>query len=123
MDDVYFPSEMVCAVWYGSKMKSSWVKISLPTVFLAGFTTRHAKLKLYSELDRDVFYSDADSIKSKSTGRNDPPLGNFLGEFTYELDGETIRKFISFKLALLFSNWIKIMCTLQLFSIFPSNWL
>ncbi|KAG8176819.1 hypothetical protein JTE90_003447 [Oedothorax gibbosus] len=35
------------------------------------------------------------SDNTKSVETNDPPLGNFLGEFTDELDGETITKFIS----------------------------
>lgn len=84
-------------------------------VFLAAFTTCHARLKLYAELeklDRDVLYFDTDSIIYKSDGINDPPLGNFLGDFTDELDGEVIRKFISGK-----QNYVYIICWCTFFCI------
>lgn len=42
-----------------------------------------------------MLYFDTDSIIYASNGLNDPPLGNFLGEFTDELGGETIVKFVS----------------------------
>ncbi|GBL60237.1 hypothetical protein AVEN_60157-1, partial [Araneus ventricosus] len=42
-----------------------------------------------------VLYHDTDSIIYASNGKNDPPLGYFLGEFTDELGGETITTFIS----------------------------
>lgn len=68
-------------------------------VFIAAFTTCHARLKLYGDLEKlgkDVLYFDTDSIIYATTGRNDPPLGNYLGDFTDELDnGEVITKFIS----------------------------
>ncbi|GBM75549.1 hypothetical protein AVEN_180659-1 [Araneus ventricosus] len=63
-------------------------------------TTAWARLKLYSEIENlgdAVLYHDTDSIIYASNGKNDPPLGNFLGEFTDELDGETITTFISGK--------------------------
>ena len=69
-------------------------------VFLAAFTTCHARLKLYEEIDRlgrDVLYMDTDSIIYKSNGNNDPELGDYLGEFTDELNGETITTFVSGK--------------------------
>ena len=70
-------------------------------IFIAAFTTAWARLKLYSEmekLDRNVLYHDTDSIVYASDGTNDPPLGNFLGEFTDELDGDTISVFVSGKI-------------------------
>lgn len=67
-------------------------------MFIAAFTTCHARMKLYKELNRlqkDILYFDTDSIIYKTTGENDPPLGNYLGDLTDELDGETIKKFVS----------------------------
>ncbi|KAG8174743.1 hypothetical protein JTE90_012064 [Oedothorax gibbosus] len=67
-------------------------------IFLAAFTTCLARLKLYTELDKlqkDVLYFDTDSVVYATDGQNDPPLGNYLGEFTDELNGEIIKKFVS----------------------------
>lgn len=50
------------------------------------------------KLGRNVLYHDTDSIVYVSDGINDPPLGNFLGEFTDELEGDTISTFVSGKL-------------------------
>lgn len=36
------------------------------------------------KLGQHVLYHDTDSIVYKSNGVNDPPLGNFLGEFIDE---------------------------------------
>ncbi|KFM74867.1 hypothetical protein X975_12652, partial [Stegodyphus mimosarum] len=47
------------------------------------------------KLGRDVVYHDTDSIIYATNGRNDPPLGNFLGEFTDELEGDVIQTFVS----------------------------
>ena len=59
-------------------------------VVIAAFTTAHARLKLYSVLEllqRRVLYFDTDSIiyTSKPDEWN-PPLGDYLGELTNELD-------------------------------------
>ncbi|GIY68317.1 uncharacterized protein CEXT_220931, partial [Caerostris extrusa] len=64
----------------------------------AAFTTAWARLKLYQEMDKlgeNVLYHDTDSIIYASDEMNDPPLGNFLGEFTDELDGDEIATFVS----------------------------
>ncbi|XP_035234223.1 uncharacterized protein LOC118206055 isoform X2 [Stegodyphus dumicola] len=51
---------------------------------------------LMEKLGRDVLYHDTDSIIYATNGRNDPPLGNFLEEFTNELlDGDVIKTFMS----------------------------
>lgn len=50
------------------------------------------------KLGKAVLYHDTDSIIYESTGINDPPLGNFLGDFTDELDGDVIKTFISGKI-------------------------
>ncbi|XP_042913586.1 uncharacterized protein [Parasteatoda tepidariorum] len=47
------------------------------------------------KLGDSVLYHDTDSIIYASTGDNDPPLENFLGEFTDELDGDVITSFVS----------------------------
>jgi hypothetical protein len=69
---------------------------------IAAYTTAHARLKLYSELDKlgtQVLYFDTDSIiyVIDHTDQNhyDPPLGDYLGEFKDELDGKTIEEFVS----------------------------
>ena len=59
------------------------------SVALAAFVTCHARLKLYNELKKlneRVLYFDTDSIINVSKdGEYDPPLGDYLGEFTDEL--------------------------------------
>lgn len=101
--DLFFPSEEIAAVTWANK--TEFMEDDLSTnVFIAAFTTCYARLKLYQELQRlgtDVLYFDTDSIVYKSNGQNDPPLGNFLGEFTDELGGDTIKTFVSGKFFLL----------------------
>ena len=69
-------------------------------VVIAAFTTAHARLKLYSVLERlqgRVFYFDTDSvIFTSQPGEWIPPLGDYLGELTNELDdGDYITTFAS----------------------------
>ena len=68
-------------------------------IFIAIQTTAHARLKLYSELERvgrRALYCDTDSIiYSLKDGEADIPLGRYLGEMTDELDGHHIEEFIS----------------------------
>ncbi|GBO29736.1 hypothetical protein AVEN_28732-1 [Araneus ventricosus] len=62
---------------------------------VAAFTTAHARLKLYREIEKlgeSVLYYDTDSIIYAS---NDPEIGNFLEDFTDELEGDVIVKFVS----------------------------
>lgn len=93
------PTSDVAAIQW--EMAKDFVEQDASTnIFLAAFTTAWARLKLYSEMDklgRHVLYHDTDSIIYARNGSNDPPLGNFLGEFTDELDGETIITFVSGK--------------------------
>lgn len=70
------------------------------SVVHAAFVTAHARLKLYSELekiDRRVLYFDTDSIiYIARPGEYNPQLGNYLGELTSELDsGDYIEEFVS----------------------------
>ena len=68
-------------------------------IFIAAFTTCHARLKLYSylhKLQKQVLYYDTDSVIYAQ--KDDQPqieTGDFLGEMTDELDGDTIQEFVS----------------------------
>ena len=69
-------------------------------VVIAAFTTAYARLKLYDLLDllqERVLYYDTDSvIYVHKSGKPDPPLGNYLGDLTDELDaGDYITSFVS----------------------------
>ena len=68
-------------------------------VVIAAFTTAYAHLKLYDLLDllqERVLYYDTDSvIYVHQPGKSDPPLGNYLGDLTDELNGDYITSFVS----------------------------
>ena len=68
-------------------------------IFVAAFTTCWARLTLYEHLhtlQQQVLYYDTDSvIYSWKEGQPWIPTGNFLGEMTDELDGDTITEFVS----------------------------
>lgn len=68
-------------------------------IFIAIFTTAHARLKLYSALEtlqERVLYYDTDSVIYKwRPGQVEIPLGVFLGEFTDEVEGDPIIEFAS----------------------------
>ena len=69
-------------------------------VVIAAFTTAQAWLKLYSVLERlqmRTLYFDTDSVIFTSrAGEWVPPLGDYLGELTNELDDEDyITTFVS----------------------------
>ena len=61
-------------------------------VVIAAFTTSYARLKLYDLLDllqERVLYYDTDSvIYVHKPDKPDPPLGNYLGDLTNELDDD-----------------------------------
>lgn len=97
--DLYLPTAEVAAIQY--RQKQEFLQQDTTTnVFLAAFTTTYARLKLYDEIDRlgtSVLYMDTDSIIYETNGTNDPLLGDYLGQFTDELGGATIRTFVSGK--------------------------
>ena len=69
-------------------------------IFVACFTTCHARLKLYAALEQlqeRVLYYDTDSvIFLQDKGQPNPDLGNYLGDFTSELSkDEYIEEFVS----------------------------
>ena len=68
-------------------------------IVIASFTTAYARLKLYDLLDllqERVVYYDTDSVVYvHEPGKPDPPLGDYLGELTDELNGGYITTFMS----------------------------
>ena len=68
-------------------------------IFIACFTTCWARLKLYSylhKLQKQVLYYDTDSvIYAWRPGQPQIETGDYLGEMTDELDGDTIEEFVS----------------------------
>ena len=68
-------------------------------VLVAAFTTAWARLKLYEALDhlqQQVLYYDTDSVIYRwKPGQPSIPIGDYLGQFTDELQGDVITEFIS----------------------------
>ena len=68
-------------------------------IFVAVYTTAHARLTLYSALEtlqQGVLYYDTDSAIYKwRPGQVEIPLGVFLADFTDETDGDPIMEFAS----------------------------
>ena len=75
------------------------IKGTKTNIFVAAFTTCHARLKLYESLDvlqEQVVNYDTDSVVYK--WRPDQPsitTGGFLGDITDELHGDVITEFVS----------------------------
>ena len=82
-----------------------YIEVSPNTnIFNAAYTTAHARLKLYSyikRLDERVLYFDTDSVVYvHREGSWSPPVGNFLGDMTDELEkpygpGSYITEFVA----------------------------
>ena len=67
-------------------------------VYIACFTTSHARLMLYNKLDylnEKVLYFDTDSIIYANDGTKNIETGNMLGDMTDELSGKGITNFVS----------------------------
>ena len=69
-------------------------------IFIAAFTTCHARLKLHESLDllqKQVLYYDTDSVVYKwRPGQPFIPTGDFLGDMKNELEpGDVITEFVS----------------------------
>ena len=75
------------------------VKGTKTNIFVAAFTSCHARLKLYESLDtlqQQVLYYDTDSVVYKwRPGQPSIAIGEFLGDMTDELDGDVITEFVS----------------------------
>ena len=101
VEDLIFHNEHLCEAHYTSK--SEYIDISHNTnVIVAAFTTAWARPKLYSvmeKLGRNCLYVDTDSvIFVHKEGEYLPPLGNYLGELTNEIDpsqGDYIQTYAS----------------------------
>lgn len=95
--DIYLhTSKVTTIVWDTSKEFMD--HDAATNIFIAAFTMVWAHIKLYSEmlkLGESVLYHDTDSIIYASDGTIDTTLGNFLEEFTDELEGDTITTFVS----------------------------
>ena len=67
-------------------------------VYIACFTTSHARLMLYDKLDylnEKVLYFDTDSIIYADDGTKSVETGDMLGDMTDELSGKGITNFVS----------------------------
>ena len=99
--NVLFPTEEIAMLLYQDSKEMHWGS-NQTNVAIAAFVTSQARLKLYSEmklLGERVMYVDTDSIIFKRD-RNlySPQLGDYLGEFTNEIDpteGSHIVEFVS----------------------------
>lgn len=94
---VDFTCDNVVQVFTSNRYNEGSIETS---VVHAAFVTAHARLKLYSELekiDERVLYFDTDSIIFISKpGEYEPILGNYLGDLTSELNKDDyIEEFVS----------------------------
>ncbi len=97
--DMIFPTDDVGIIYYNDSQEMHWGS-NQTNVVLAAFVTCHARLKLYSELQKlqkRVLYFDTDSIiYKKLDGEYEPLLGDFLGQFTNEIEPEEGTKIVEF---------------------------
>ena len=93
---IFISDEMVQVTY---KYKDYYVKNDYNTnIFIAAFTTANARLRLYEklgELGKAVIYCDTDSIVYYDNGINTIPNGDLLGEWTDELGGGYIVKWLA----------------------------
>jgi hypothetical protein len=99
--NLLFPTDDTAMVLYEDNKDMHWGS-NQTNVVIAAFVTAQARLKLFKEmliLGERVLYVDTDSIIYKrSLDLYTPRLGNFLGEFTNEIDpseGNHIVEFVS----------------------------
>jgi hypothetical protein len=101
ISDVQYVNDEFVLMKY--KKKEDFVETcSYTNIVIAAYTTAHARLKLYSELeklDRQVLYFDTDSIiyviDQTNKSHYEPPLGDYLGEFKDEIGGKSIEEYVS----------------------------
>ena len=98
VQNIRFCTEDVLEVVYTYK-EEAILPNNRTNVFVAAFTTCHARLKLYSYLQtlgEQVLYYDKDSVIYKwSAGLPKVPTGDFLGDLKDELEGDVIKEFVS----------------------------
>ena len=93
----YVNEEMVEMRW---KFREDFVETSPRTnVVIAAYTTSHARLKLYDDLEKlgaRAMYCDTDSIiYTVRPGEKTLPLGDYLGQLTDEVPYGVIVKYVS----------------------------
>lgn len=95
--NVFYLNDEMLQVNY--KYKDYFVKKDYQTnIFLAIFTTATARLRLYEKLDElgdAVMYCDTDSIMYIDNGKNTVKTGDLLGEWTDELGGGYMKKYLA----------------------------
>ena len=98
VQELRFCSEEVLEVVYKNK-EEAVVPSNKTNVFIAAFTTCHARLKLYSHLEKlgnQVLYYDTDSVIYKwREGLERITPGVYLGEMKDEVEGDHIVEFVS----------------------------
>ena len=98
VQEIRFCSEDVIEVIFKNK-EEAIVPSNKTNVFVAAFTTCHARLKLYSYLERlnqQVLYYDTDSVIYKwKEGLPRIETGDFLGDMKNEVEGDYIEEFVS----------------------------
>ena len=101
VDDLTFHNEHLCEAHYKTKSEFRQPNVNI-NVVIAAFTTAYARLKLYSVLEKvepsAIMYGDTDSlVMIERPGEYLPPLGNYLGELTDEIDPKDgfIQTFVS----------------------------
>ena len=96
--DVKFFNQDTIQVFY-SHNKDQFEGGIKTNVAVAAFVTAQGRLHLYNEmekLDKRVLYCDTDSIIFISRpGEYEPELGNYLGQFTNEIEDGYIKEFVS----------------------------
>lgn len=92
-----FLNDQVAMVQWGYNKRCLVLPGKTDNIFIAAFTTAYARLKLYGYLERvgeNVLYIDTDSlIYVVKEGESPLELGNYLGDLTDELGGDTIDEF------------------------------
>ena len=96
--EIRFCSEDIVEVVFKNK-EEAIVPSNKTNVFVAAFTTCHARLKLYSHLERlgqQVLYYDTDSVIYRwKEGLPQITPGDYLGEMKNEVEGDHIVEFVS----------------------------
>ena len=81
-----------------TSVQDNAVKGTKTNIFVAAFTTCHARLKFYESLDtlqQQVLYYDTDSVIYRwRPDQSSITTGDFLGDMTDELDGDVISLFL-----------------------------
>ncbi|CAG5896577.1 unnamed protein product [Menidia menidia] len=95
----HFLTDETCMIQWKYNRRCIYPPNKVNNVFIAAFTTAYARLKLYSCLERvqeKVLYIDTDSlIYVVKEGDAPLELGNYLGDLTDELAGDTIKEFVA----------------------------